>query len=154
MISDSVIPFESAAELRDAHERLLEALDEQLGPDPSAAMETQGLLRLEPQVREFVERGAATGAYLEEITERTACQTLVDYWASNLARAGAHIGRARLAQFDNAHLPILPDEPCPSGRCSPAARKTRQHFAPGHCSILCPGHSRARALGQQCSAQF
>jgi hypothetical protein len=60
-----------------------------------------------------VQRAAATGAYIEEITERTACQTLLDYWASTpVARRHAD-GRNALARFDREMLPDLKDKPCP-----------------------------------------
>jgi energy-coupling factor transporter ATP-binding protein EcfA2 len=111
--TQSIHPFESASELHDSHERLLELLDERLGQGSSVEAETEALKTLEPQIRQFVERGVATGAYIEEVPLRTSCQTLVDYWASSLARAGINIERVRLAAFNSAQLPELPDEPCP-----------------------------------------
>src|SRR5258705_7815990 len=98
-------PFESASELREAHARLLDALDAKLGHDASAQGEAAALAQLEPEVHQFVQRAAATGAYIEEIAERTACQTLLDYWASSLSRAGLPVGRLRLSRFDRAMLP-------------------------------------------------
>jgi WD40 repeat protein len=106
-------PFESASELREAHARLLDALDAKLGHDPSAQGEAAALAQLEPEVRQFVQRAAATGAYIEEIAERTACQTLLDYWASSLSRAGMPMGGMRLAPFDREMLPDLKDKLCP-----------------------------------------
>ena len=88
----SIAPFESASELREAHARLLEAFDSQLGEDASSAGESAALARLEPEIRLFLERGAATGVYLEEIKERTSCQVLLDYWLSSLAQAGLQAG--------------------------------------------------------------
>src|SRR5713101_314738 len=111
--SERLTPFESASELREAHACLLEALDVQLARDGSTEGEAAALAHLEPEVRQFVERGAATGAYIEEITERTACQTLLDYWVSSLSHAGMHIGGIRLARFDGERLPDLKDRPCP-----------------------------------------
>ena len=106
-------PFESASELREAHAHLLDALDARLGQDASAQGEAAALAQLEPEVHQFVQRAAATGAYIEEITERTACQTLLDYWASTLSRAGMPMGGMRLARFDREMLPDLKDKPCP-----------------------------------------
>ena len=110
---ESTGPFESAGELRETYKQLLEKFDNELGPDPSAEKEAETLSSFKSKLLTFVERGVATGAYLEEIAERTACQTLVDYWASSLARAGTHIEFIRLVPFDSAQLPKLPDKPCP-----------------------------------------
>jgi len=105
--------FESASELRDKHARLLDEFDRQLGQDASATAETAALSRMEPAIREFLERGAATGVYLDEVKERTACQVLLDYWVSNLAQAAIGAPSARLAPFDGDKLPDLKDKPCP-----------------------------------------
>ena len=112
-VAQSVAPFESASELREAHVRLLEAFDSQLGEDASSAGEAAALARLESEIRLFLERGTATGVYLEEIRERTACQVLLDYWVSSLAQAGLQAGSARLARFDAEQLPDLKDVRCP-----------------------------------------
>jgi WD40 repeat protein len=106
-------PFESASELREVHARLLDALDAKLGHDASVQGEAAALAQLEPEVRQFVQRAAATGAYIEEIAERTACQTLLDYWASSLSRAGMPMGRMRFSPFDREMLPDLKDKLCP-----------------------------------------
>src|SRR5436305_14844613 len=100
----SVAPYESASELREAHARLLEAFDSQLGEDASFAGEAAALARLEPEIRRFLERGAATGIYLEEMKERTSCQVLLDYWLSSLAQAGLQAGSVRLAGFGAVRL--------------------------------------------------
>ncbi len=113
VVAQSVAPFESASELREAHARLLEALDGQLGEDGSSAGEAAALVHLEPEIRWFLERGAATGVYLEAIKERTACQVLLDYWVSSLAQAGLQAGSSRLARFDAEQLPDLKEVRCP-----------------------------------------
>lgn len=112
-VSQGVAPFESASELREAHARLLETLDWQLGEDPSAAGEAVALTSIEAKIRQFLERGAATGVYLEEIKDRTECQVLLDYWVSSLAQAGRQVSGARLAKFDGEQLPDLNDKSCP-----------------------------------------
>jgi hypothetical protein len=112
-VSQGAAPFESASELREAHRRLLEAFDRQLGPDGSEADEVDALRSIEGQIRQFLERGAATGVYLEEIKDRTDCQVLLDYWVSSLSRAGLQVSGARLAKFDGGQLPDLKDKPCP-----------------------------------------
>jgi len=112
-ISQRVAPFESASELREAHAHLLEVLDMQLGQDASEAGEAAALACLDSEIRQFLERGAATGVYLDEMRERTACQVLLDYWVSNLSQAGMHVASSRLARFDGEQLPDLKDKPCP-----------------------------------------
>lgn len=111
--SPPVVPFESASELRAAHGRLLEALDRLLGEEGSATDEAAALAQIEAQIREFLERGSATGTYLEETKERTAGQVLLDYWVSGLSRAGIRPFASRLAPFDGHKLPDLNDKPCP-----------------------------------------
>src|SRR5207245_1001740 len=64
-------------------------------------------------IRVFIDRGRATGAFIEEVKERTACQILLDYWASSLTQAGVSPGSARLDAFDREQLPDLRDKPCP-----------------------------------------
>ncbi len=107
------LPFESASELRKEHNALMEALDRQLERDPSEEGEAEGLARLEPEIRRFLGRGAATGTYLEDISERTACQVMLDYWVSSLSRIGIQASGARLSPFDNEKLPVLEDSACP-----------------------------------------
>jgi len=106
-------PFESASELQNAHTDLLELLDEQLGPDANAENEAAAVTQLEPKIMQFLERGAATGIYLEEIKDRTSCQVLLDYWVSSLSQAGIAVSSMRLAQFDGSKLPDLKDKTCP-----------------------------------------
>ena len=141
-VSQGAAPFESASELREAHRRLLEAFDRQLGPDGSEADEVDALRSIEGQIRQFLERGAATGVYLEEIKDRTDCQVLLDYWVSSLSRAGLQVSGARLAKFDGGQLPDLKDKPCPyvgleafgarlsSSAGRPTRRRRSRKFAP------------------------
>jgi hypothetical protein len=106
-------PFESATELRNEHASLLDELDRRLGQDTSEKNELVALRQLETQIWQFLERGAATGVYLEEIKDRTSCQVLLDYWVSSLSRTGIQVSATRLARFDSDKLPILKDEDCP-----------------------------------------
>jgi hypothetical protein len=106
-------PFESASELRERHARLLEALDQGMDAGQGAEADAAALRRIEPAVREFLERAAATGVYLEAIKERTACQALIDYWVASLAQVGVQAPATRLAKFDATQLPDLSDKPCP-----------------------------------------
>jgi eukaryotic-like serine/threonine-protein kinase len=105
--------FESASSLREEHANLLDSLDKLLGKDTSEENELASLVHLEPQIRDFISRGVATGIYLDEIEDRTACQVLLDYWVSSLFRAGISIPGARLAKFDSDKLPVLKEEDCP-----------------------------------------
>jgi hypothetical protein len=104
-------PFESASELRSQHARLLEALDQAMADGAQA--EAAAVRRIEPALREFLERTAATGVYLEAMKERTACQALIDYWVASLAQVGVQAPATRLARFDASQLPDLNDKPCP-----------------------------------------
>jgi WD40 repeat protein len=112
-LNSQVTGFESASELRAEHARLLDALDRQLDEDLGPTEEAAALSRLEPLIRGFLERGAATGVYLDEVKERTACQVLLDYWVSSLAQAAIGAPPARLAAFDGDRLPDLKEKRCP-----------------------------------------
>ena len=113
VILTGMAPFESASELQEAHSSLLEALDTHLEQDANAESEAVAVTQLETQIRQFLERGAATGVYLEEIKSRTSCQVLLDYWVSSLSQARLSVSSMRLAQFDGSKLPDLRDKRCP-----------------------------------------
>lgn len=104
-----------ATELRAANAALLAEVDRRLGADREPEREQEALEALQPAVREFLARAAATGAYVEDVQERTACQVLLDYWTSSLAHAGVLLARVRLAPFNAADLPSLPDDAYQSG---------------------------------------
>ncbi|MGY4310295.1 WD40 repeat protein [Bradyrhizobium sp. USDA 4369] len=106
-------PFGDAAEMRGVNAGLLEAMDRRLGRDSSPESEAAALQELEAGIRIFLDRGAATGTFVEDIKERTACQVLLDYWSSTLSHAGMRVTRSRLAPFDAARLPDLSDQKCP-----------------------------------------
>src|SRR6516164_11551772 len=103
------MPFEDASEMRNTNASLLNAMDQRLGQDSSPESESAALVEVEPQIRAFLGRGAATGAFVEDIKERTACQVLLDYWSSTLSHAGVQVARPHLAPFDAARLPDLKD---------------------------------------------
>jgi WD40 repeat protein len=111
--SEHVTPFESVGELRERHADLLAELDRELGETADKKCEALALTKLAPRVLLFLGRGVATGVYIEDIEERTACQILLDYWASTLTRVGIQTPTVGLARFDEAHLPDLKDKPCP-----------------------------------------
>lgn len=106
-------PYESAAEMRHANTLLLQALDQRLGTDSRPESENAALMAMRPDIEAFLQRGAATGGFVEDTQERTACQVLLDYWSSSLAHAQMDVGRPRLVPFDAAALPDLRDKRCP-----------------------------------------
>jgi WD40 repeat protein len=110
---ERLVPYESASELRAANSRLLDAYDHALEKDSSADGDTAALRAIERDIKDFLKRGVATGAYIEETKERTGCQVLLDYWVSSLSRIGAALSGVRLARFDGDQLPDLKDKPCP-----------------------------------------
>ncbi|MFL5804092.1 MAG: WD40 repeat domain-containing protein [Roseiflexaceae bacterium] len=61
----------------------------------------------------FLRRGQATGALLDDDDERAAAQSLLNYWANILYRAGREPPDATLAEFDQLLAPELPDALCP-----------------------------------------
>ena len=105
-------PYESASELKDAHASLLDRLDQELARDSSAEGDA-AITSLESDIRLFLKRGAASGVYLEEPRDRTACGALLDYWVSSLAQAGLPAASSRLAPFDGSKLPDLKGTNCP-----------------------------------------
>ena len=106
-----VTPYPTLLELRAEHARLL--ADRPRQSDESNAPE---FLR---QVVEFIRRGAATGAYIDDEEDRRGVQSLLDFWANILYRANSQQGiqvetpDPTLADFDFSLAPELPDEPCP-----------------------------------------
>jgi WD40 repeat protein len=110
---EGATPFESISELKAAHAQLLRALDDELQNDSSGDAETAAVARHEAEARTFIERGAATGVFLENVSDRTAATVLLEYWISTLARAGRPAMPFRLARFDADQLPGLESTPCP-----------------------------------------
>ena len=94
--------FESVDALRDGHAELLQRARDD-GEPPEFWDDVERLVR----------RGQATGVLLDSPTDRRASQSLLDYWANRLYRAGRQPPGATLAEFDLAEAPELPDEPCP-----------------------------------------
>jgi WD40 repeat protein len=111
--SERATPFESISELKAAHAQLLGALDDELVSDGSPDAETAAVVRHEAGARQFIERCAATGVFVENVSDRTAATVLLEYWISTLSRAGVPVLPARLARFDAEQLPGLEETPCP-----------------------------------------
>src|SRR5262245_31349015 len=77
-------PFASLAELRDRHAELLRAV-------PTDELEEKHL----DEVKEFLRRGAATGAHLDQPADRQAAQGLLDYWKATLYTQKRRAGTLR-----------------------------------------------------------
>jgi hypothetical protein len=105
MIED-ISRFPSLTDMQASHDDLLDRR-EALPEESAAATSFWG------EVTDFVRRGQATGAFLDASRDRRAAQSLLDYWANALYRAGQLAPEARLADFDPNLAPELPDEPCP-----------------------------------------
>ncbi|BCX05899.1 MAG: hypothetical protein KatS3mg053_3837 [Candidatus Roseilinea sp.] len=104
-------PYATLPELRAEHARLLAER-----PRPGEESDASEFLQ---QVAEFIRRGAATGAYIDDEEDRRGVQSLLDFWANVLYRANGQKGvqietpDPTLADFDFSLAPELPDEPCP-----------------------------------------
>lgn len=61
----------------------------------------------ETELRTFVAKCAATGAVIEEFSERMQAQSIYDYWSNKLLRAGYEQPDDELAAFDPRALPKL-----------------------------------------------
>src|ERR1700738_1482305 len=70
--------FRSLAEMRQVHAEMLKL-----------HWETENSPEFVKEVKRFLECGAATGALLDAEGERSAAQSLLDYWANMLFRATA-----------------------------------------------------------------
>jgi energy-coupling factor transporter ATP-binding protein EcfA2 len=99
---DGVVPYSSLPSLKEAHAQLLR-YHRQDG-------ETDEVLAA---VDAFIRQGTATGALLDAYDERSATQSLLDYWVTVLYRAKHIPPDATLAEFDPALAPSLDDADCP-----------------------------------------
>ncbi len=80
--------------------------------DATEAEERQRLIAAIDDIRSFLRRGGAGGAYLDEAKERRACQALLDYWASQCYSHQLDVPRTVLAPHDATLLPTLADDAC------------------------------------------
>ncbi len=103
--SEEFIPFMSFTSLRDSHRDLLK----QRRKDKEAA-EEEGFWA---EVTEFLLRGAAAGAFIDNTEDREAAQSLLDYWHNQLFHAGKDTPEAVLEDFDATTQPEIPDSRCP-----------------------------------------
>ncbi len=96
------MPFPSVMALRSAHNALLDAHRTQAD---SATFW--------PEVEQFIERGRATGALLDNEEDRWAAQSLLDYWSATGYSVGRTMPDAALLDFDPTLAPEIPDDRCP-----------------------------------------
>jgi hypothetical protein len=101
-IGDDNAPFPSLVSLRATHSELLRCYREG-GKAPDFLAE----------VEHFISRGRMVGALIDADEDRWATQSLLDYWATILYRAGHKPPDATLAEFDPALAPDLPEDLCP-----------------------------------------
>jgi len=97
-----VLAFPSFVALRAAHAEMLRRLHEE-------GLTTALLSR----AAEMIARGSATGVIIDDEDERTAAQSLLDYWATILIRKGYEPPDATLDEFDPSLAPELDDSQCP-----------------------------------------
>lgn len=109
--------FQSLDDLKRDHEQLLQRYyAEEIG---GAA---QG------EVANFLARARATGAKLDARADRRAAQSIVDFWATRLYRAGDEPPQVRLVAFDPDLAPDLPDKPEPYVGLGPFAEEESRFF--------------------------
>jgi WD40 repeat protein len=94
--------FAALAALKAAHADLTQR--RRASPEPPTLLD---------DIAAFVRRGQASGALLDDDDERAVAQSLLNYWANILYRAGREPPDATLAEFDIRLAPALPDKPCP-----------------------------------------
>ncbi len=104
---DEIIPFMSFVSFRDTHRDLLKRRREE---KKEQGEETPDFWTA---VDEFLQRGRAAGAFLDEDTDREAAQNLLDYWETQLFHAGRDIPDMILAEFNANLQPEIPDDRCP-----------------------------------------
>ncbi|MCB8948358.1 MAG: SUMF1/EgtB/PvdO family nonheme iron enzyme [Ardenticatenaceae bacterium] len=103
--SEEFIPFMSFTSLRDSHRELLK----ERRKNKDAEDETD----FWADVTEFLNRGEAAGAFIDNTEDREAAQSLLDYWHNQLFHAGKETPEAVLDDFDATTQPEIPDSRCP-----------------------------------------
>jgi WD40 repeat protein len=96
--SEDSSQFLSLEQLRAAHSRLLKR-----------SRSEKGIEKIRPEVTAFIQRGKATGATLDDDTDRWSAQNLLDYWTTQFYRLGYEPPDATLDEFDPNLSPILDD---------------------------------------------
>jgi WD40 repeat protein len=100
-------PYPSLAALRAMHVELLQR--RRLSADPAASLAAE----FPDEAALFIRRARETGTLLDVDDDRWACQSLMEFWANMLYRAGSEPPDTTLAEFDPNLAPELPDDLCP-----------------------------------------
>ena len=130
MASNGKLAYSSLAELKATHSSLLKRYGEFDNPESLGTQPQPPDLMA--QVQEFIQRGRATGAMLDNLDDRWDSQGLLDYWATVLYQAGdpeikAH-GRTSLEEFDPALAPELTEDKCPYLGLDAFQESNQQYF--------------------------
>jgi WD40 repeat protein len=100
--SEATFRFPSLASLRAAHSDLLKRF--------RASGTTSEMIA---EMETFIRRGKATGALIDNDSDRWAAQSELDYWATQLYQPGYEPPDATLDDFDPQLAPTLDDSLCP-----------------------------------------
>jgi WD40 repeat protein len=64
-------------------------------------------------IRQFIDEVEASGTYISSDRQRTALQTMIDYWSATLQRQRESVKPVQPKPFDLNRAPVLPDSACP-----------------------------------------
>lgn len=103
--AEEFIPFMSFTSLRDAHRILLK--------QRRKSREAEAEDAFWAEVTDFLNRGEAAGAFIDNTEDREAAQSLLDYWHNQLFHVGKETPEAVLVEFDATTQPEIPDSRCP-----------------------------------------
>jgi WD40 repeat protein/tetratricopeptide (TPR) repeat protein len=105
--TEEVTPFRSLTSMREAHSELIRKGREDGDAERSPEFVNAIII--------FVRRAVATGTILDQHSDRSAAQGLVDYWLTIIYRSGRDFPDAEttLADFDISRQPELSSEDCP-----------------------------------------
>src|SRR3954462_4086827 len=116
--------FPSLKILKEAHLKLLAREGEETLGDDADGMFLD-------DVRDFMERAAATGRVLDDERDRDVAQTLLNYWATVLVRAGVaedSVPRSSLAEFVETAGRELDESQCPYCGLEAYSEQTKHLF--------------------------
>ena len=117
IIENGLVTYSSIAAIRDAHNQLV--LSHRRLGDTTIFLD---------QAENFIKKVQATGILLDTDDDRWACQSLVDYWANTLVRAGRETPDATLAAFDAKIAFGLDISECPYRGLNTFQEKDRHLF--------------------------
>ena len=101
LTSEDFIPFMSFTSMRETHRVLLKQRRKE--------RDTTEQAEFWAEVTDFLHRGAAAGAFIDNTEDREAAQSLLDYWHNQLFHAGEETPEAVLTEFDATTQPEIPD---------------------------------------------